>query len=222
MHSYWWRLILWCCGWLYVVQLKGTCLVSYRRSFESSLDCRYVGHFGVWHRIVFEAVTKVSEEHTTRESQHIGHKCMQNVKHAIFEPGKKRLFLNISTTNIDTRVPSLYQSVETRCIEVFWLLSQPLPHLVGQRLRLSNVLERISRPSCEPLYGTNISHPKQETFLHFPYNISFTLSPFAHKNRTRERCSSNTVAILTTETIIRTCAFAAAIYTVMKLNCSAT
>jgi hypothetical protein len=39
-----------------------------------------------------------------------------------------RLFLDISSTSIDTYVPSLYQCVETRSIEVFWLLSQPLPH----------------------------------------------------------------------------------------------
>jgi hypothetical protein len=42
---------------------------------------------------------------------------------------KKRLFLNISSINIDTLVPSLYQCVETCTREVFWLLSQPLPHL---------------------------------------------------------------------------------------------
>jgi hypothetical protein len=39
----------------------------------------------------------------------------------------KKLFLDIST-NIDRLVPSLYQCIETRSIEVFWLLSQPLPH----------------------------------------------------------------------------------------------
>jgi hypothetical protein len=43
--------------------------------------------------------------------------------------GEKHLFLNISFTNTDTPVPSLYQCVETRSIEVFWLLSLPLPHL---------------------------------------------------------------------------------------------
>jgi hypothetical protein len=32
---------------------------------------------------------------------------------------KKHLFLDISSTNIDTLVPSLYQCVETRSIEVF-------------------------------------------------------------------------------------------------------
>jgi hypothetical protein len=41
---------------------------------------------------------------------------------------KKKIFLDISSTNIDTLVPSLYYCVETRRIEVFRLLSQPLPH----------------------------------------------------------------------------------------------
>jgi hypothetical protein len=42
---------------------------------------------------------------------------------------KKHLFLDISSTNIDTLAPSLYQCAETRSTEVFSLLSQPLPHL---------------------------------------------------------------------------------------------
>jgi hypothetical protein len=42
---------------------------------------------------------------------------------------KKHLFLNISSTNIDTLVPSLYQCIKTCSTEVFWLLSQPLLHL---------------------------------------------------------------------------------------------
>jgi hypothetical protein len=41
----------------------------------------------------------------------------------------EKLFLYISFINIDTIVPSLYQCVETRSIEVFWLLSQAIPHL---------------------------------------------------------------------------------------------
>jgi hypothetical protein len=45
----------------------------------------------------------------------------------VLEPGKK-LFLDICSTDIDTFVPSLYQCVETRSIEVFRLLSLPLPH----------------------------------------------------------------------------------------------
>jgi hypothetical protein len=42
---------------------------------------------------------------------------------------KEHLFLNISSTNIGTLVPSLYQCVETCSSEVFWLLYQSLPHL---------------------------------------------------------------------------------------------
>jgi hypothetical protein len=76
-------------------------------------------------------------------------------------------------TNTDTLVPSLYQCVETFGIEVFWLLSEPLlrqGHLIGQHL-LSNVLERISCASCEPLHATNTSHRKQETFLYeYPFH----------------------------------------------------
>jgi hypothetical protein len=43
--------------------------------------------------------------------------------------------------------------------------SQSLTHLVGPHLRLSDVLERISRPNCEPLYATNTSHRKQNTIV---------------------------------------------------------
>jgi hypothetical protein len=36
---------------------------------------------------------------------------------------------------------------------------------------IKNVLQRISRPRCEPLYATNTSHRKQETFLYeYPFN----------------------------------------------------
>jgi hypothetical protein len=41
-------------------------------------------------------------------------------KSVILEPAKKtHLFLDTSTTSIDTYVPSLYKCVETRSIEVF-------------------------------------------------------------------------------------------------------
>jgi hypothetical protein len=46
-----------------------------------------------------------------------------------------------------------------------FLLQSQRGDLVGHRLRLSNVLEVISRPSCEPLYAINTSHCKQERFL---------------------------------------------------------
>jgi hypothetical protein len=47
----------------------------------------------------------------------------------IFEHGKDS-FLDIHSSNIDTLVPSLYQSFEPRNIEVFLaVVSQTLPHL---------------------------------------------------------------------------------------------
>jgi hypothetical protein len=70
----------------------------------------------------------------------------------IFESGKKYLFFDISSRNIDTLVPSLYQCVETRSIEVFWLLlSQPLPHLrfnlfvISETFATMVVFERIKQ-----------------------------------------------------------------------------
>jgi hypothetical protein len=91
---------------------------------------------------------------------------------------KKHLFLDISST-----CPiALPVRRETRRVEIFWLLSQPLPHLVRHHLRLSNILERISGRSCELIYATDTSQRKQETFL-YEY-------PFANKERTTERCSS--------------------------------
>jgi hypothetical protein len=78
---------------------------------------------------------------------------------------EKHLILDISSTNIDTLVPSLYLCVETRSTEIFRLLSQLLPHPVGHNLRRSNILERNSQPICERLYTTNSSHCKQKIFF---------------------------------------------------------
>jgi hypothetical protein len=92
----------------------------------------------------------------------------------IFEPGKNIHFstyppptlihlshpFTITSTNIDTLIPSLYQCIETRSIEVFWLLSQPLPHLrfIIWSFRTS------SREFLNPVINT--SHHKQEIFLY--------------------------------------------------------
>jgi hypothetical protein len=54
-----------------------------------------------------------------------------DIKHVILEPGKKHLFLDISSTIIYILAPTLYQCVETRSIEVFLLLSQTLPAIGG-------------------------------------------------------------------------------------------
>jgi hypothetical protein len=76
-----------------------------------------------------------------------------------------------------------------------------LPHL-------KNVCH-ISWPSCVPLYTTNTSYRKQETFL-YEYPLQWVLLPTKNK-RTTERCclvvhSSRTVAILTTEASLWKCA----------------
>jgi hypothetical protein len=67
----------------------------------------------------------------------------------IFKTGeeKKHVFLDVSSANINTFVQSLYQCVETREPEVFWLLSEPLPHL---RFKLfSSSAERLLRLSTQ-------------------------------------------------------------------------
>jgi hypothetical protein len=53
---------------------------------------------------------------------------------------------------------------------------------VGDYLRLSNFLQRISVPSCEPFYATNTSHCKQETFL-YGYPLHSVLLPTEKHNR---------------------------------------
>jgi hypothetical protein len=77
---------------------------------------------------------------------------------------KTHLFLEMSSTNIDTHVSPVYQCIETRRVEVFCLLSQPLPHLVGHHLRVSNVLREFLDPAVNcftrqnfPQYTGNIS-----------------------------------------------------------------
>jgi hypothetical protein len=97
---------------------------------------------------------------------------------------KKHLFLDISSTNADTLVPSLYQSVETSSIEVFRLLSQTLPHLsldliVIRETFLDPVVNRFTRQTLPTINRK-----------HF-FMVSFALSPFAHKKGTTERCHSD-------------------------------
>jgi hypothetical protein len=84
---------------------------------------------------------------------------------------RKYLFLDITSTNIHTLVPSLYQRVQTRSIEVYLLLYQPLPHLCFNFFVINETLP----PSCEPLYATNTSHRKQVTHL-YEYALHWVLS----------------------------------------------
>jgi hypothetical protein len=69
--------------------------------------------------------------------------------------------LSLSSCQLETTPPPAAQL----------LLSQSQQgDLVGLHQRLSNVLERISRPSCELFYATNTSRRKQETF-HYEYPL---------------------------------------------------
>jgi hypothetical protein len=96
---------------------------------------------------------------------------------------KKNVFLDIPSPNIDTHVPSLYQCVETRSKKVFWLLSQPLPHL---RFNLFVATETFAT-----LLWTAL---RDKHFSAWPGNISlwisFALSPLVHKKCATETCSS--------------------------------
>jgi hypothetical protein len=112
---------------------------------------------------------------------------------------KGKHFLYMTSTNIDTLVPSVYQCVKSRSIEVFWLLFQPLLHLYFN------------------IFGINESFAMfldaTDTTVNRKYLFTYILciEIFAHKRRTTERCysvehSSSTVAILTTETSLWICA----------------
>jgi hypothetical protein len=93
---------------------------------------------------------------------------------------KKYLFIDISSTNIDTLVSSLNQGVETDGVEVFWL-SQPRPQLRSILRHQRNVCH-VSRPSSEPLYSTNTSHSKQEIFL-YEYPLHWVLLPTEYEQQ---------------------------------------
>jgi hypothetical protein len=89
---------------------------------------------------------------------------------------EKHLFLDISSANIDTLVPSLYQCVETRSMGVFWLLSQ---------LRTS-----VSTSSSSAKYFPRF--PTQLWTRNISLLMSFASRPFAHKKaqRTQLFCST--------------------------------
>jgi hypothetical protein len=126
----------------------------------------------------------------------------------IFGPGKKHLFLVISSTDTDTLVLSLYQCVETRITGVFWLLSQPLPHLVGHHCDFRTSLREFLDPVVNRFTQQTLSAVNRKYSLW----ISFAFSSFAQKKKhTTELCSSvvyssRTVAISNTETSFWTCA----------------
>jgi hypothetical protein len=93
--------------------------------------------------------------------------------------------------------------------------------MVGHHLRLSNVIERISQPSCESFYATDTSHRKQEIFLYeYPLHWFFCPQKQPRQKATLRLYTPQT--ILTTETSLLTCACVFAAWTVMKLDYAAT
>jgi hypothetical protein len=94
---------------------------------------------------------------------------------------KERLFPDISSTNIDILVPSLYDCVETRNVEVFSVLSQPHAQLY---LKISSSAKRllpVNRFTRQTLPTVNRKH--------FFINI-LCIEPFCPQKITTYRCSS--------------------------------
>jgi hypothetical protein len=91
--------------------------------------------------------------------------------------------------------------------------------MTRHHLPLSNVINRISRPSCEPPYAINTSQRKQETFIYW-YLLHWVLLSTKKKkthNRTLLFCSiflkhGSIGSILTTGSSLWTCACASATY----------
>jgi hypothetical protein len=89
-----------------------------------------------------------------------------------------------------------------RSTEVFWLLSQPLPHLVWHHQQLSNVLEKIYRPVVNRFTRQTLPTVNRKYFF---VNI-LCIPSFCPQKRTTKLCSSvihssRTIAILTTKTL---------------------
>jgi hypothetical protein len=106
--------------------------------------------------------------------------------------------LDIFFINIDTLVQSLDKLVETRIFKDFECCLSSTSATPFHHLLLSDVLEKISRSSCEPLYVRNTSHRKQESFLYeHPLHWIYLPTRKTH-NRALLFCStpSSTVAIL--------------------------
>jgi hypothetical protein len=87
----------------------------------------------------------------------------------IFEPEGIYLFLDITSTIIDTLVPLFYQCVETpqSSPAAQSLLSQSRQEdLIWHHLRLRTSLREFFGPVVNRFMPTKTSHSKQETFLY--------------------------------------------------------
>jgi hypothetical protein len=72
------------------------------------------------------------------------------------------------------------------------LLQSQLGDMVGHHLTFSNVLEKISRLSCEQFYATNTSYRKQEIFL-YEYPLHCLLLSTKIHNITLLFCTTRTL-----------------------------
>jgi hypothetical protein len=98
----------------------------------------------------------------------------------ILEPGKSIYF---STYPPPTLIHFLYHFPSASKPAAQKILTVVSATFAPGRASLSNFLETISRPSCEPLYATNISHRKQGIFL-YGYPLHLVLLPIKNHNRT--------------------------------------
>jgi hypothetical protein len=100
---------------------------------------------------------------------------------------KKHMLLYMSSTNTDTLAPSFYQCVETRSIEVFWLLSQPLPHLRFNLFVISETFAMFLDPVVNCFTQQTLPAINRK---HFFMNILCIESFCAQQKCRTERCSS--------------------------------
>jgi hypothetical protein len=109
---------------------------------------------------------------------------------------KELFLLQISYTNIETHVPSLYECVETRSIDVFDCCLSQFPISVSSSETFESPWDNFSTQL------RTASHQKEEISLN-EYPLHWVLFPT--EKLTTERCSSveyssSTVVILTTKT----------------------
>jgi hypothetical protein len=96
-------------------------------------------------------------------------KCM------IFEPQKKHLFLDISSTNTDTLAPSLYQCVETRSLKIFYCYLSHFCTTVSTSSSSTKYLSRFSTQLWTALRNKHF-HRKQEASL-YAYPLYWVFLP---------------------------------------------
>jgi hypothetical protein len=143
------------------------------------------------------------------------------LSHSVFEPGRENVYLSTCPPPKLIHLSHRFTSASKSATQTYFDCC--FSHFRTSVSTSSSSAKRLP-PSCEPLYATNTSHRKQQTFR-YEYPLHWVMLPT--KNNTTERCcsvlhASSTVAILTEETSFWTYACTSATKTVMKLDCAAT